>query len=191
MVTASPVVSLFSCMGLCAQIVWTYPEFQFMTTAFMSMAARLNDLDDLKPEIKIQTDSHTLTPTSGQNGPEDQEAFGSTPSHTPSQSLARKPTPDQPESLFWFRNTGNLHWGWQSDTTTTLHMAGANCGRHGLGRQSWPNRSCIDWPSLGYLVLCVAIVRRRTEVGWGKRLHSCCQESLLGLASKVSSVPNL
>ena len=35
-----------------------------MTTVFMSMATRLSDLDDLKPEIKIQTEGHTLTPAS-------------------------------------------------------------------------------------------------------------------------------
>ena len=64
------------------------------------MAARLSDLDDLKPKIKIQTEGHTLTPTSGQNGPEDPEAFESTPSHSPSWSLARKPKPDWPETLY-------------------------------------------------------------------------------------------
>ena len=64
------------------------------------MATRLSDLDDLKPEIKIQTEDHTLTPTSGQNGPEDPYAFGSTPSHSPSQSPARKPTPDWPETQY-------------------------------------------------------------------------------------------
>ena len=44
--------------------------------------------------------AHTLTPPSGQNGPEDPEAFGSTPSHSPSQSLARKLTPDWPETQY-------------------------------------------------------------------------------------------
>ena len=36
-----------------------------MTTNFTSLAARLSNLDDLKPEIKIQTEGHTLIPTSG------------------------------------------------------------------------------------------------------------------------------
>ena len=40
------------------------------------MATRSSDLDDLKPEIKIKTEGHTLTPTSGQYGPEDPETFG-------------------------------------------------------------------------------------------------------------------
>ena len=52
------------------------------------MAARSSDLDNQKPGINIQTEGHTLTPPSSQNGPEDPEAFGSTPSHSPSWSLA-------------------------------------------------------------------------------------------------------
>ena len=57
----------------------------------MSMATRLSDLDDQKPGINIQKEGHTLTPPSGQNGPEDLEAFGSAPSQSPSQSLVREP----------------------------------------------------------------------------------------------------
>ena len=66
----------------------------------MSMATRLIGLDDQKPGVNIQTKGHTLTPPSSQNGPEDPEAFGSTPSHSPSQSSARKPTPDWPETQY-------------------------------------------------------------------------------------------
>ena len=71
-----------------------------MTNVFVSMATILSDLHDLKPEIKIQTECHTLTPTSSQNGPEDTEAFGSAPSCSPSWSPARKPTPDWPETWY-------------------------------------------------------------------------------------------
>ena len=42
----------------------------------------------------------TLTPPSSQTGPEDQEAFGSTPLHSPFQSPARRLTPDQPEAQY-------------------------------------------------------------------------------------------
>ena len=87
-------------MGLCAQTVWTYLEFQFTTTVFMPMATRSSDLDDQKPEIKIQTESHTITPPSSWNGPEDPEAFGSGPSHSSSWSPARKSTPDWPETRY-------------------------------------------------------------------------------------------
>ena len=61
----------------------TSPEFQFMATVFVSMAARLSNLDDQKPGVNNQTEGHTLTPPSGWNGSEDQEAFGSAPSHSP------------------------------------------------------------------------------------------------------------
>ena len=64
------------------------------------MAARSSDLDDQKPGINIQIKGHTLTPPSGQNGPEDQEAFGSAPSCSPTQSLAKRLTPDQPETQY-------------------------------------------------------------------------------------------
>ena len=31
-------------------------------------------------------------------------------------------------------------------------MAGTNCGRHGSGRQSWPNGSSSDWPRFGAIL---------------------------------------
>ena len=71
-----------------------------MATVFMSMATRSSDIDDQKPRINIQTEGHTLTPPSGWNSPEDPEAFGSTPSHSPSQPLPRKPTPNWPETWY-------------------------------------------------------------------------------------------
>ena len=67
----------------------------------MSMVTRSSDLDDQKYGVNIQTEGHTLILPSGQNGPEDQEAFGSAPSCSPSQSLARKPTPDWPETQYY------------------------------------------------------------------------------------------
>ena len=135
------------------------------------MATRLSNLDDLKPEVKIQTEFHTFTPTSCQNGREDPEAFGSAPSCLPSQSQTRKLTPDQPWDSVLFRNTGNFCWGWQRDTTTTSHIAGANCGKHSLKGQSWPDGNCSDWSRMGYLVLQVMIITRRTELRWGERCH--------------------
>ena len=87
-------------MGLCTWTEWTYLEFQFMATVFVSMATRSSDLDDQKSGLNIQTEGYTLTPPSGWNSPEDPEAFGSAPSWSPSQSLARKPTPDWPETKY-------------------------------------------------------------------------------------------
>ena len=69
-----------------------------MATVLVPMANRSSDLDDQKPRINIQAEGHTLTPRSGQNSPEDPEAFASAPSCSPSQSPARKPTPDWPET---------------------------------------------------------------------------------------------
>ena len=71
-----------------------------MTTVFVSMATRLSNLDDLNPEIEIQTGGHTFTPTSSQNGLEDPDAFGSAPSCSPSQSPARTLIHDWPE--MWY-----------------------------------------------------------------------------------------
>ena len=49
------------------------------------MATKLSDLDDQKSLVNIETEGHTLTQPSGQNGPEETETFGSTPPiHLPS-----------------------------------------------------------------------------------------------------------
>ena len=50
-------------------------------------------------------------------------------------------------------------------------MSGANCWRYAVRWQSWPNRSHSDRPRLGHHVLQVAVIRRRTEFGWGTRYH--------------------
>ena len=55
-----------------------------MAAVSESMAAKLSNLDYQKSGVNIQTESHTLTPSSSQNGPEEREAFGSTPSNSPS-----------------------------------------------------------------------------------------------------------
>ena len=66
----------------------------------MAIATSSSDLDDQKSGVTIQTEGYTLTPPSIQNGLEDPEAFGSTPSCSPSQYLARKLTPDWPETQY-------------------------------------------------------------------------------------------
>ena len=171
MVTASPFVYLFSCKGFCTQSVQTYLEFQFMTTVFVSRATRSSDLEDFEPETKIQTEGHTLTPTNSQNGQENPEAFGSVPSCSPSQSPARKPTPDSPETQYCLE----IHVKSTEDDMAIPPpphtWQATNCGRHGLGRQNWPNRSCSDQPRTGCSVLWTAIIRRRTEHRWGERHH--------------------
>ena len=89
-----------------------------------------------------------------------------------------------------FGNTGDLHWKWQNNTTTTSCMAGANSGRHGLRWQILSDRSCNDWPRQGYPVPWAMIIRRRTELGWGVTPCLCCQEASVGLANRPNSVPN-
>ena len=90
----------FLARAFAPQSVQKYPEFQFTTTVFVSMATRSSDLDDFEPEIKIQTEGHTLTLTDSQNGQENPEAFGSAPPCSPSLSLAWKLKPNWPE--IWY-----------------------------------------------------------------------------------------
>ena len=71
-----------------------------MTTAFVSMAAKSNDLDDQQSGANLQTKGHALKPSSGWNSHGETEALGSTPSCLPSWSLARKPMPDCTETQY-------------------------------------------------------------------------------------------
>ena len=71
-----------------------------MVTISKSMAAKLNNLDDQKSGVNITTGGHALTSPSGENGPKEAEAFGSAPSHSPSQSLAGKPKSHCPETWY-------------------------------------------------------------------------------------------
>ena len=91
------------------------------------------------------------------------------PSHSPSQSLARKPNTWSAWDLVLLGKSSDLHQRWESDITTTSHMVGANSGRHGLRWQIQPGRSCSDRPWQGHPVLWVAIIRRKIELGWGMR----------------------
>ena len=71
-----------------------------MANISVSMPTRSSDLDDQKPGAIVQTEGHTLTPPSGQNGPEETEVFGSTSSHSASLSPVRMQMPDCPETLY-------------------------------------------------------------------------------------------
>ena len=134
-----------------------------MATAFVSMATRLSDLDNQKPGTNIQKEGHTLTLPSGQNSPENPEAFGSVPSQSP----ARKPDCHEPWYCLEIQVISTKD---ESSTTSISCMAGANCGRHGVRWQSWPNRSHSDRPRLGHPVVWVTVIRR-TEFGQGMRHH--------------------
>ena len=163
----SPFVSLFSCTGLCAQLYETI-QSSIHGHCFCVNGHQSSDLDEQKPGTNIQKEGHTLTTPSSQNSPEDPEAFGSTPSKSPSQSLVRKP--NTLDSVL-AGNTDNLHQRWKNSTTSSLCTAGTNCGRHGMRWQSWANRGHSDRPRSGHPVLWAMVNRRRTEFGQGVR---CC-----------------
>ena len=90
-----------------------------MTTAFMSMPTKLSDLDDQQSGANLQTEGHTLTPPTGWSSPGETEALGSAPSHSPSQSLARKPMAWSPWDLVLPRNTCDSNWRSRGGTTST------------------------------------------------------------------------
>ena len=131
------------------------------------MATRLSNLDDQKSGLNYQTEGHTKQPKCPYR----------------SRGVWKCPIPftipvsskETNTCLAWDSvlsgNTGDLYWRQESNTTTIWSMASANCRRHGLKWQSWPNRSHSDQPRLGHTVSWVALIRRRTEIGQGMRHH--------------------
>ena len=154
-----------------------------MTTVFMSMAARSSNRDNFEPETKIQIEGHTLTPTGGQNGPEDPDAFGSTPSHSPSWSTARTPAPNWPETWYCLEIQVVSTEDDKATPPLTTCMATTDSGRYGLWRKNQPNRSHSDWPRKGYLVLWTLFIRRRTE--FGQSLRDTAMFTLSGIIAWV------
>ena len=57
------------------------------------MAAKPSNLDDQTSGANLQTEGQTPLPSRGQKDPEQMGALGSAPSHLPSLSLARNPSP--------------------------------------------------------------------------------------------------
>ena len=84
------VVCFISYQDLCTQIDWLNPEFQFTATNFMSMAAKLNDLGNRTSGANPQIKGHVDMPFQSAKDLQDLEALGSSPSHLPSWSLARR-----------------------------------------------------------------------------------------------------
>ena len=104
-VSANPVVFFISCKGLCTQIVQLNPEFQFTATTVASMATKSSDLDDQTFRANLQTEGHTPIPSRGQKDPKEMGALGSSPSHLPSWSPARKPSPSHPNTRYCLEYT--------------------------------------------------------------------------------------
>ena len=69
-----------------------------MATTVMSMATKSSDLEDQTSGANFQTKGHTPIPSRGKKDPEEMGALGSAPSHMPSWSLARKPSPSCPNT---------------------------------------------------------------------------------------------
>ena len=98
-----PICFLIFLHGLVCPNCMNLSRVTFMATAFMSMTTRSSDLDGQKSGTSVQKGGHTLIPPSGQNGPAHPEAFGSTPSCSPSQSLARKSNHHEMQYCLEFR----------------------------------------------------------------------------------------
>ena len=71
-----------------------------MTTLVMSMATTSSDLDDQISGSNLQNNHCTPTSPSSQNGLEEMGASGSSPSHPPSQSPERQPSPGHPRTQY-------------------------------------------------------------------------------------------
>ena len=88
---AYQVVCFIFCQGLCTQIKWLYPNFQFTATNFMSMAAKLSNLVDEMSGANLQMEGHADVPSQSAKDLQESEASDSSPSHLPSWSPARRP----------------------------------------------------------------------------------------------------
>ena len=130
-------------------------QSQLMVDSSALMAVQSSDLDDQKPGATVQTEDHTLTPLNGQIVPQETEASSSTPSHSPSQSLARKQTPDHPETWFCLeiQVTSSKDGG---TTPPPPHVW------HASRWQIWPYRNGCDRPRPDHPILWKKIPRRRT-----------------------------
>ena len=89
-----------SCQGLCTWFMWLDLEFQFMATTIMSVATRSSNLEDQTSGANLQTEGHIEVQSQGQKGPEEMGTLGSSPSHSLSWSLARRPLPSHPNTRY-------------------------------------------------------------------------------------------
>ena len=83
MVTSEQVVYIVSCQGFCAHNEWTYLEFQFTATNFVSIAAKSSDLVDKMSEANLQVDGQAEKPAQGMADLREMEEEDSSPLHSP------------------------------------------------------------------------------------------------------------
>ena len=69
-----------------------------MATTITSMATKSSDLEDQMFGANLQMEGHMGMPSKSQKDPEEMGATGSSPSHLPSWSLARRPLPSHPNT---------------------------------------------------------------------------------------------
>ena len=75
-------------------------EFQFKATNFTSMAAKLRDLGDRISGANLQMEGHMDVPSQSAEDQWELEASGSSPSHSPSWSLARRLPSGHPNTRY-------------------------------------------------------------------------------------------
>ena len=73
-------------------------EFQFTATTIVSMGTKSSDSEDWTFGANLQTEGHIPKPLEGQMDPEEMGVPGSAPSHSPSWSLARRPSTGHPST---------------------------------------------------------------------------------------------
>ena len=98
MANPNQVVCFISCQGFCTHIEWPNPEFQFTATNFMSMAAKSSELGNRMSGANSQMEGPTDVPCQSAKDLQESEALGSSPSHLPSWSLARRPLSSHPNT---------------------------------------------------------------------------------------------
>ena len=92
------VVCFISCQGFCTQIEWLNPEIQFTATNFMSVAAESSDLGNRTSGANPHAEGHANVPSQSAKDLQESEALGSSPSHLPSWSPARRPWASHPNT---------------------------------------------------------------------------------------------
>ena len=89
--TSDQVVYIVSCQDFCAHKEKPYPEFQFMATDFVSMAAKMSDRGDNMSEANLQADCLVERPAQGAADWWEMEEDDSSPHNLPMWSPVQRP----------------------------------------------------------------------------------------------------
>ena len=124
------VVSFISCQGLCTQIEWLNPVFQFTATNFVSMAAKSSDLVDNMSGANLQMEGHMDMPSLSAKDLQESEALGSSPSHLPSWSPARRPLSSCPDTKHCLEIWGDINRRIRGGAPILSFLDGTSHGRY-------------------------------------------------------------